>query len=262
MELIRYRGVGRRVETNSLPRLSWKSSLPSIVLHLTLTLVALAALPVVAAASDNKRIRLVILGDSTVCDYPATAPTRGWGLYIAEGFSVPVEVHNLAVSGRSTKTFIKEGRLKKALTLKADFALIQFGHNDSHAKGRPESTDAATDYKDYLRSYVDAFAKTGTVPILVTPMHRRTFRSSKLTEELKPYADAMTSVARERKCALVDLYARSGELFEKLGDKESAAYSSSPKDRTHFSEKGARAMARLVLDEMKKANTRLAAAIK
>src|SRR5262249_52528026 len=165
-------------------------------------------------------------------------------------------------SGRSTKTFLKEGRLQKALAERADFALIQFGHNDSHARGRPESTDAATDFQENLRTYIQAFRKAGTVPILVTPMHRRTFRGGRVSEELKPYADAMKVVAAEMKVPVVDLYTRSGELFERLGDAGSADLSSSPKDRTHFSEKGARAMARLVLDGLKATDTQLSQAIK
>ncbi len=207
-------------------------------------------------------IRIVILGDSTVCDYPPSSPVRGWGQYLADGFRAPVLVRNLAASGRSTRTFRQEGRLEKALAEKADFALIQFGHNDSHGKGRPESTDAETDFKDHLRAYVDAFLEAGTVPVLVTPMHRRTFRDGKVTTELKPYADAMKAVAAEKKVAVVDLYTRSGALFEQLGEEGSADLNCSPKDRTHFSEKGARAMAALVLEELKKLDSRLGKAIK
>jgi lysophospholipase L1-like esterase len=209
------------------------------------------------AGAKKGPLRIVLLGDSTVCDYPPAASVRGWGQYLAEGFKGPVVVRNLAASGRSTKTFLKEGRLQKALAERADFALIQFGHNDSHAKGRPESTDAATDFRENLRTYVQEFRKTGTVPILVTPMHRRTFRAGKVTEELKPYADAMKAVAAEMKVPVVDLYTRSGELLERLGDAGSADLSNSAKDRTHFSEKGARAMARLVLDGLKTTDARL-----
>lgn len=208
-------------------------------------------------AADNRPLRIVILGDSTVCDYPADSPIRGWGQLLGEGFKKAVAIRNVAVSGRSTKTFITEGRLKKALEVPADFALIQFGHNDSHGKDRPESTDAATDYKEFLRTYIDSFQKAGTQPILVTPMHRRTFTKGKLTEELRPYAEAMKAVAEEKKVPVVDLYTLSGELFEKLGDEGSADLSCSPKDRTHFSEKGARAMARLVLGELAKIEPRL-----
>jgi lysophospholipase L1-like esterase len=213
-----------------------------------------------ALAADP--IRIVVLGDSTVCDYPEKAPGRGWGQYLAEQFREPVEVINLAASGRSTKTFIREGRLQKALDTKADFALIQFGHNDSHAKDRPEATDANTDFKENLRRYVDDFRKIGTTPILVTPMHRRIFRDGKPAGELRPYADAMKAVAQEKHVPLVDLFTRSGELFARLGDAGSADLSSSATDRTHFSEKGARAMAQLVTDELKKVEPRLAKALR
>ncbi|HEY3324231.1 MAG TPA: rhamnogalacturonan acetylesterase [Planctomycetota bacterium] len=227
-------------------------------------IVAVLTAPASAAqpAADNKPLRIVILGDSTVCDYAADSPIRGWGQMLGEGFKKAVAIRNLAASGRSTKTFIKEGRLKKALEEPADFALIQFGHNDSHGQDRPESTDAATDYKDFLRTYVDSFQKAGTKPILVTPMHRRTFTKGKLTEELRLYAEAMKAVAEEKKVPVVDLYALSGELFEKLGDEGSADLSCSSKDRTHFSEKGARAMAGLVLGELGKIEPRLRDAMK
>jgi lysophospholipase L1-like esterase len=213
-------------------------------------------------AGNATPLRIVVLGDSTVCDYPPDSPSRGWGQYLAEGFKGPVVVRNLAVSGRSTKTFLQEGRLKKAVAERADYALIQFGHNDSHAKGRPEATDAATDYRANLRVYVETLRNAGTTPVLVTPMHRRLFRGGKLTEELKPYADAVKAVAADLKVPVVDLHARSGALLARLGDAGSAELFSGPKDRTHFSEKGARAMARLVLDELKKVDVRLGQAIR
>src|SRR5262249_35809366 len=105
--------------------------------------------------SGGVPVRIVIIGDSTVCDYPKTQPTRGWGQFIEERFKEgTVKVMNLAASGRSTKTFIQEGRWEKALLEKPDYVLIQFGHNDSHAPDHAEATDAGTDYKDYLRRYV------------------------------------------------------------------------------------------------------------
>jgi lysophospholipase L1-like esterase len=215
-----------------------------------------------ADSPKKSELRIVILGDSTVANYPADSNMRGWGQVIGNGFHEGVMIHNLAANGRSTKTFIAEGLLKKSLNVHADFALIQFGHNDSHKKGNPESTDANTDYKENLRIYVDAFQKAGTQPILITPMHRRTFRGGKLTEELKPYADAMKAVAVERKVPVVDLYAASGELFERLGEAGSQDLNCTEKDRTHFSEKGAKALAELVLMGLKKSSPKLAAAVR
>jgi lysophospholipase L1-like esterase len=133
----------------------------------------------------------------------------------------------------------------------ADFALIQFGHNDSHGKGRPEATDPDTDFKANLRTYIDTFRDAGVQPILVTPMHRRTYLNGRLTEELKPYADAIKTVALEKGVPVVDLYTSSGILFETLGEEAGSDLNVSKTDRTHFSEKGARAMADLVLTGLK-----------
>jgi rhamnogalacturonan endolyase len=200
-----------------------------------------------------KPVTIVILGDSTVSNYPTANKLRGWGQVIGDRFQPQVRVENLAVSGRSTKTFINEGRLTKALAIKADYALIQFGHNDSHARERPESTDAATDFRENLRKYVDDFRAVGTRPVLVTPMHRRRFDTKgKVTRELQPYADAMKAVAAEKKVPLVDLHAASGALFESLGEKKSADFNPHDRDRTHFTEKGANAMAGLVIEALRK----------
>jgi lysophospholipase L1-like esterase len=202
-------------------------------------------------------VRVVVIGDSTVCDYPATNPTRGWGMYLQERFKDgTVKVINLAASGRSTKTFISEGRWKNALAEKPDLVLIQFGHNDSHAKDKPEATDAAGDYKDYLRRYIDETRAAGATPVLITPMVRRSFNEQgKITEptganNLLPYVAAMKEVAKEKNTSLIDLYALSKALAEKLGPVESKTFANRDGDATHFNEKGARAMADLVLQEL------------
>ena len=199
----------------------------------------------------------MIIGDSTVCEYPQTRVERGWGQFVQERFD-DVTVINLAASGRSTKTFIAEGRWKKALDERPDFVLIQFGHNDSHGPDKPESTDAATTFKDYLRRYIDDSWAIGATPILVTPMVRRTFDSAgKLIDGLAPYADAMKDVANERKVAVIDLHASSRALVEKLGPDASAEMANKKGDATHFNEKGARAMADLVLKDLPTAEPKL-----
>jgi lysophospholipase L1-like esterase len=202
---------------------------------------------------SSRPLRVVIVGDSTVQTYPLDQPIRGWGQYIGERFSANVEVVNLALSGRSTKTFREEGLWEKALAAKGDWYLIQFGHNDSHEKGKPESTDAGTDFRNNLRRFVDEARAVGGRPALITPMHRRTFRADgRLADNLEPYAEAMRAVAKEKGVPLVDLHTMSGKLFLKLGDTGSADLSCSPADRTHFSEKGARAMADMVANGLKK----------
>ncbi|NBV21987.1 MAG: rhamnogalacturonan acetylesterase [Proteobacteria bacterium] len=223
----------------------------------------LCCLPVAHSAEAPREVRIAVIGDSTVCEYPTTSNIRGWGHFLAPAFPPHVRIINVAKSGRSTKTFIKEGLWTKTLAEKPDYVLIQFGHNDSHAKERPESTDAATDYREFLRRYVTEARAAGAQPVLVTPMHRRTYdKNGKLTQELLPYAEAMKAVAQELKTGLVDLHAASGALFEKLGDAGSADLSCSTTDRTHFSEKGAKAMADLVLAELAKAEPKLKSLLK
>jgi len=191
-----------------------------------------------------KPLRLVIIGDSTVCNYtPADANHRqGWGMHIQEYFKSELTVSNLALSGRSTKTFIQEGHWAKALQEKPDIVLIQFGHNDSHAPANPEATNAATDFREYLRKYIDDTRAMGGVPILVTPMCRLT-----TTDTLAPYAEAMKIVAAEKNVALIDLHASSARLYEQLGP--AATKELEGGDTTHFNAKGAQAMAQLVMDE-------------
>lgn len=202
--------------------------------------------------SPTHPIKVVIIGDSTVQTYPPDRPVRGWGQYIGLYFGENVELVNLALSGRSTKTFIEQGLWDKALAAKGDWYFIQFGHNDSHEKGKPESTDAGTDFRENLRKYIDEARGVGAKAVLVTPMHRRTFRANgSLTDILGPYSEAMKTVGKEKKVPVIDLHAASGKVFLELGDAGSASLSSSTTDRTHFSEKGARLMARLVADGIK-----------
>ena len=226
-------------------------------------LLSLVAMLSISKSAEDAKLTIVIIGDSTVCNYPAEHLCRGWGQFIAEHFKDTVRVANHAASGRSTKSFIAEGRWKRALDEKPDFVLIQFGHNDSHAKERPEATDAATSYRDFLRRYVDESRAAHATPIFVTPMHRRTFDTDgKLADILQPYADAMKAVAAEKKVPLIDLHTGSGALFQQLGKERCPELANSPTDFTHFNEKGARAMAELVMKELPGTDARLAAELR
>ena len=204
-----------------------------------------------AADTTHQAIRMVIVGDSTVCNWPEQDSRRGWGMFIQGYFNNDLSVTNFAKSGRSTKTFITEGLWAGALKEQPGYVLIQFGHNDSHSPDKPESTDAKTTFKDYLRQYIDDSRAIGARPVLVTPMCRRTFGGDdRLKDALLPYANAMKEVAVEKRVPLVDLHAASARLFEQLGPTGSKALANEPGDATHFNEKGARAMAGLVMQEL------------
>ena len=211
----------------------------------------------------HAEVKVLIAGDSTVENVnPSSGDRKGWGQVIDQSFTPEVKVINLAVGGRSTKTFIQEKRWEKLLsqTKPGDFILMQFGHNDSHGKGKPESTDANTDYQEYLRTYADDAAKAGAKLILVTPPHRRQFqKDGKITQELLVYSDAMKTVAKEKSLPVVDLYAMTGDAMQQLGDDGCRPLYCSDTDRTHFSSKGAEWLAKLIADDLKRQNLPLAA---
>jgi lysophospholipase L1-like esterase len=209
-------------------------------------------LPVALQADDTKPLKIALAGDSTVADYPPDSSIEGWGQHIGACFNENVVIKNFAVSGRSTKTFLNEGSWGRLLKSNPNCILLQFGHNDSHAKEKPESTDASSDYKDYLRKYADEAKGAGIQILFITPMHRRTFdKDGEPSKELLPYANAMKEIASEKGITCIDLYSSSGILFKRLGDNGSADLSCSPTDRTHFSKKGAETMANLIVDELK-----------
>ena len=248
-----------------------KLNLSIIVAMAGLVMASLLSPTARAADAATAPLRLVIIGDSTVCDYPAAHLNRGWGQFIGERFKAgEVLVTNLAASGRSTRTFISEGRWQKALAQKPDYVLIQFGHNDSHAPARPEATDAATSYRDYLRRYIDESRAIGATPILVTPMVRRTFDAGGKIDDLLtatngslgPYAEAMKAVGREKQAAVIDLFTASRQLMDRLGPVESAKLANKKGDATHFNRQGAQAMADLVMKELPLAEPRLKSHLK
>jgi len=227
-----------------------------VILFLAATILSLTLGNVTAGeTTTNQPARLVIIGDSTVCNYPTNEVRRGWGMFIQGYFdSNRLQVINLALSGRSTKTFIKEGHWEKALKEKPDYVLIQFGHNDSHSPDKPEATDSQTTYREYLRQYIDESRAIGARPVLITPMCRRKFDAEgKINNDLLAYANAMKAVAEEKKVPLVDLNADSVELCNKLGPERSKELANDASDSTHFNAKGAQEMASLVMQKLPEA---------
>jgi lysophospholipase L1-like esterase len=212
---------------------------------ITLATIVVLLVPALAAA-DDKKVRIAMVGDSTMASYPNPPKDRpdlhGWGQVFSACFTDRVEILNHAASGRSTKSFIAEKRWQKVLDARPDYVFIQFGHNDQ--KDKTLTPDGG--YRDYLIRYVDEAQKAGIKPVLVTPVARRTFQNGKPTTSLTPFAEATKKVAKEKGVPVIDLHQLSLDLYAKLGDGGSADFSPSTTDRTHFSKKGAEAVAGLV----------------
>jgi pectinesterase len=158
------------------------------------------------------KIRIVLAGDSTVTD------TAGWAPGFKKCLTDDVELINTARGGRSSKSFIKEGSWAKALALKPDYILIQFGHNDQPGHPGDRETDPQTTYKQYMTQYVDDARAAGIKPVLVTSMSRRQWGpDGKIHSTLAPYVEVVRQIAAEKNVPLVDLHSRSIELYERLG---------------------------------------------
>jgi lysophospholipase L1-like esterase len=213
-----------------------------------------------ADAPGGKKVRIVLAGDSTVTD------KVGWGKGFEASLTDGAECINLSAGGRSSKSFIKEGRWKKCLALKPDYVLIQFGHNDQPGKGPQRETDPATTYRQYMTQYVDEARAAGIEPVLVTSLSRRQWGADgKIHSTLTPYVDVVKQIAAEKKVPLIDLHARSIELYEKLG--KAGCNELSPRtdkriDNTHLNAKGSQVIGKIVAEELKRAVPSLAPFIK
>jgi lysophospholipase L1-like esterase len=145
-------------------------------------------------------------GDSTMADKPADLPEYGWGQALPRFFKDPAMVHNHAVNGRSTKSFIDEGRWQKIIDeLQAgDFVIIQFGHNDEKTEDPLRGTDPKTTFSDNLRRFIREVRAKHAEPILATPVARRKFDDAgKLQPTHKGYPDALRAVAAAERVPLL-----------------------------------------------------------
>lgn len=207
-----------------------------------------------AQIADHK-IKIVLVGDSTVTD------DAGWGGGFKEFLTGGAECINTSRGGRSSMSFMREGRWTNALALKGDYYLIQFGHNNEPGKpGR--STDMPTFVANMIQ-YVDDARAIGAKPILVTPLTRRQWdkdNPGKIKSSLAPYSVEVRKIAKEKHVPLVDLQARSIKLCESLGPEKCLEFSPPKLDRegkpaydgTHLKGKGHVMFARLVVEELRK----------
>lgn len=205
--------------------------------------------------------RVFIAGDSTASHYgPERAPRQGWGMQL-QSFLDPSawEVRNHAQSGRSARSFIDQGWLDgiaKDLR-RGDVLLIQFGHNDAKVEDPARYNEPREAFPSWLMRYVRLARETGATPVLITPVARRKFDHGQLLDTHGLYAQAVRDLAAREQIGLIDLNASSMDWLRALGDAPSKLFfmhvpeARSPDqpqtDDTHFRERGAAAVACLVV---------------
>ncbi|MFD9439567.1 rhamnogalacturonan acetylesterase [Streptomyces sp. NPDC060006] len=220
-------------------------------------------LPGTASAAAAATGTVYIASDSTAQTYNSRYyPEAGWGQKLSSYFTSNVTVANHAIGGRSSRSFIEQGRLAAIhqVIRSGDYLFVQFGHNDATVNN-PERYTSPADYKEYLRNdYIRATRARGATPVVVTPVSRRSYNAStgKFNVSFPAYVDAAKAVAREERAPLVDLAAASRVYLDGVGVEGSKGiflwlnagqYPNFPngvQDNTHFQERGAVEMARLV----------------
>ena len=226
---------------------------------------ALALLATAAQAQEATNSRILLAGDSTVQDYDAVHyPQAGWGQFLACGMKPGAVVINRAIGGRSTKSFIAEGRWDRMMAeLKpGDTVLIQFGHNDATV-AKPERFASPALYRDNLLRFIWQARGAGANPVLVTPVARRNFDTAgKSKADFADYSAVMRDLAASTNTPIIDLEGASRNMIDRMGPEgarlyymnlPAGTYPAFPQgqhDDTHFNELGARAMANLVAEQL------------
>ncbi len=238
---------------------------------------------------------LYIASDSTVQTYDAYYyPQTGWGQTFSDWFGEFVEereaddadfsqaqvyetenviVENRAIGGRSSSSFIQEGKLEDIFEdiRQGDYLFIQWGHNDA-TYSRPNRYVSSEDFGDYIMQYVDGAYQRGATPVLVTPVARYSYTDNgdgtvTWSSNFEAYRQVMISLAEEHDIPLIDLTARSGDICEdfgaegakalflcgvEAGDYTEGAYTGGSSDATHLQWYGAykfsQAVAQGILD--------------
>ena len=244
---------------------------------------------VLTAGTNEKTTTIFVIGDSTAAnkDISGGKQERGWGMALQCYFDADhIRVDNHAVNGRSSKSFINEGRWNRVLELMkpGDYVIIQFGHNDE--KPQPDRhTDPGSTFDYNLAKFVRETREHGGIPILMNCVVRRNYfvqapendddealRTTTFKDGVKMvegdslidthglYRVAPREVAERMNCLFVDANQITHDLEQGLGTEASKrlhmwflpgqepSVPNGRQDNTHYNVYGAHVVARLLAD--------------
>jgi lysophospholipase L1-like esterase len=231
-------------------------------------LASLALAAVLSAAAGQERPTLFMVGDSTMATRVDAErnPEHGWGEMLPRFLDGGVTVRNAAMNGRSSKSFIDEGRWAAVLAAisPGDCVLVQFGHNDEKREDPARYTDPHTAYRANLLRFVAEARQKGAAVVIASPIVRRRFSAAGVLEDTHgEYPAVAEQVARETGAPFLDLQRLSRGLVEAAGvegskslyvwlePRESAAFPQGRQDNTHLSARGAAEVARLAAEALR-----------
>jgi len=218
-----------------------------------------------------------IIGDSTVKngDGKNTNQLQGWGSFIDNYFdTTKLSISNQAIGGRSSRTFITDGRWDRILTSlqKGDYVIMQFGHNDGGAlddtarargtiKGIGDDSveiynpirkmnEVVHTYGWYMRRYVNETKAKGAIPIVCSPIPRNDWKDGKVIRSNDTYTTWAREIAEQTGAYFIDLHNIISDEYEKMGEKKATTFF--PQEHTHTNKEGAVFNAEIVANEIKK----------
>jgi rhamnogalacturonan acetylesterase len=218
-----------------------------------------------------------IIGDSTVRNGSGTGQNQqwGWGSFVAGYFdTTKIDIRNHAIGGRSSRTFITEGRWDKILATlkKGDYVIMQFGHNDAgplddtaRARGSirgigeeskeiynpiMKKPEVVYTYGWYMRKYIRDTKAKGAIAIVCSPIPRNDWKDGKVIRSSESYAKWAKQIADEQGAYFIDLNDLVALKYEEIGtDKVKLFF---PVDHTHTNLDGAKLNTAIVIDQLKK----------
>jgi rhamnogalacturonan acetylesterase len=252
-----------------------KRNYNKIGLYTLLTL--LASCTTTKLVTEVERPVFYIIGDSTVKNGDGTGKNQqwGWGSFIADYFdTAKITVQNHAIGGRSSRTFITEGRWDKIMAnlRKGDYVIMQFGHNDGGAlddtaRARGSIKGIGNEFKEiynpitkkqevvytfgyYMRKYIRDTKSKGAIPIVCSPIPRNEWKDGKVERAEGSYSTWAQQTAKAEGAFFIDLNNIVAAKYEGLGTRAVKLFF--PADHTHTNLEGAKLNAALVVAELKR----------
>ncbi len=173
------------------------------------------------------KMKIFMIGDSTMkynnyFRYPQT----GWGqeLHLFTKNEWLIEDH--AENGRSTKSFIEEGRFDTVLSRMeaGDFVICQFGHNDEKKQDPSRYTEPYGSYQANLKYFADKVKEKKGHIVFATSITRHQFVDGVCVNSHQDYPQAMKDFCKENGYTCVDLNEKTIELYNLLGEEKSKKF--------------------------------------
>lgn len=232
--------------------------------------------PPLPAPKNPNLHTLYLVGDSTVRNGKADGAGGqwGWGEPLVDYFDAgKINVVNRAIGGRSSRTYITEGRWDELVSMlkPGDFVIFQFGHNDpgplddtARARGTlPGVGDESKEidnpitkkhevvhtYGWYMRKYVSDTLAKGAIPIVCSPIPRKIWKDGKVVRNADNYGGWARQVADQGHAAFVDLNAIIAHRYDAMGEAAVEPLFADP--HTHTSRAGAELNAECVVAGLK-----------